>query len=179
MSSPLEPGCWRRPATLLYKEELAARPGNTDEDWMALIFQYMAKGADTLTQFSNNPVTFVTFNYDRYLEYRFIRGLIARYNVQSHEAWTALRGKVLHVYGSLGDLPERVSAHARHGGEFAFCGHELGVCCEGCGRWSVIDLHALIAAGQGERRLATLKTAVVFSCEPPSPTWKGYAHGVR
>jgi hypothetical protein len=94
-------------ATLLYREEAKAGPRATDEDWMQLVFQYMAEGADTLQQFATNPVTFVTFNYDRYLEHRFIRGLVARYRVGAQEAWSvAMQGRIIHVYGSLGHLPD-------------------------------------------------------------------------
>lgn len=81
-----------------------------DEDWMSLIFQYMAEDAASLEQFSKNPVTFITFNYDRTLEYRLIRGLVARYGASEHQAWQAISNfGFIHVYGSLGSLPEQLS----------------------------------------------------------------------
>lgn len=92
-------------AALLYEEERAAHAG-ADDDWMALVFEKMASDAATVERFASNPVTFVTFNYDRCLEYRFIRGLTARYRVDDRAAWEALRGMgFLHVHGSLGALP--------------------------------------------------------------------------
>jgi hypothetical protein len=92
-------------AALLYAEEDTAHP-RSDDDWMSLIFESMATDAPTANHFSGNPVTFVTFNYDRYLEYRFIRGLTARYAIDDRAAWDALKGMgFIHVHGSLGDLP--------------------------------------------------------------------------
>jgi hypothetical protein len=68
----------------------------------------LSQDAGALDEFARNPVIFITFNYDRYLEHRMIRGLVARYNVLPHEAWTALASKIIHVHGSLGDLPEKL-----------------------------------------------------------------------
>jgi hypothetical protein len=92
-------------AALLYTEERNAHR-HSDDDWMSLIFENMASDAATPEQFSKNPVTFVTFNYDRCLEYRFIRGLTARYAIDDRAAWEALKGMgFVHVHGSLGELP--------------------------------------------------------------------------
>jgi hypothetical protein len=100
-------------ATLLYSEESQAKPPSLSDDWMSYVFERMAEGATTLESFGQNPVEFVTFNYDRYLEYRFIRGLVARYRVAEEAAWAAIqRMKFLHLHGSLGYLPEQGSLHA-------------------------------------------------------------------
>jgi hypothetical protein len=61
--------------------------------------------ADSLDDLQQSPVTFVTFNYDRSLEY-----FIQRAMYQSHkdkiQAEAALKVlNVVHVYGSLGTLP--------------------------------------------------------------------------
>jgi hypothetical protein len=96
--------------SLLLDEEQNAIHGKRkpDEDWMALVFAQMAEGADTVGAFGSNPVSFITFNYDRFLENRLIRGLVARYNVTSQEAWNAIgRFQFIHLYGSLGELPEQ------------------------------------------------------------------------
>jgi hypothetical protein len=104
-------------ATLLYQQEAAAGPQSFDEDWMSLIFSYMAEGAKTLDAFAQNPVSFVTFNYDRYLEHRFIRSLVARYpGINSHRAWDKIAGMFTHLYGSLGPLPEQVPDGSRDQG---------------------------------------------------------------
>jgi hypothetical protein len=97
-------------ATVLYEQEAAASPKSFDDDWMSLIFASMATDAPDLASFASNPVSFVTFNYDRYLEHRFIRGLMARYNVNPRQAWEAVKPMFVHLYGSLGDLPEQGSA---------------------------------------------------------------------
>lgn len=95
-------------ATLLYSEEATARPPPTADDWMAFVFERMAEDAASLPEFAKNSVEFITFNYDRYLEHRLIRGLVARYKVDARDAWNCLRGtKFLHLYGSLGELPEQ------------------------------------------------------------------------
>jgi hypothetical protein len=81
-----------------------------DEDWMSLIFQYMAEGAASPDQFATNPVTFITFNYDRFLEYRLVRGMVARYDVSAREAWEVIsKFGFFHIYGSLGPLPEQTA----------------------------------------------------------------------
>jgi hypothetical protein len=102
--------------SLLVDEERQAL-GNqwkADEDWMSLVFQYMAEDAASLEQFSKNPVTFITFNYDRLLEYRLIRGLVARYDVPAEEAWAAISNfGFFHMYGSLGQLPEQIARSTR------------------------------------------------------------------
>lgn len=85
---------------------------------MSLIFENMAEGAATRDAFAQNPVSFVTFNYDRFLEHRFIRGLVARYNVDSRAAWQKIAGMFVHLYGSLGKLPEQIPPDSRNG-EFA------------------------------------------------------------
>src|SRR3569833_3297947 len=73
---------------------------------MSLVFSKMAEDAETVGAFASNPVSFITFNYDRYLEDRMVRGLVARYAVSEQEAWDAIRRfQFVHVYGSLGELP--------------------------------------------------------------------------
>lgn len=102
-------------ATVLYTQEAAASPISFDEDWMSLVFAKMAEGAATLDTFAQNPVSFVTFNYDRYLEHRLIRGLVSRYNVDGRAAWQKIAGMFVHLYGSLGKLPEQISLDSRDG----------------------------------------------------------------
>jgi hypothetical protein len=99
-------------ATLLYQEEAGASPRSSDTDWMALIFDRMCANARTVEEFGQNPVWFVTFNYDRYLEYRFIQALVQRYNVPAQRVWAAVGQMFLHLYGSLGPLPEMAPIQA-------------------------------------------------------------------
>jgi hypothetical protein len=97
-------------ATVLYAQEAKAGPKSFAEDWMRLIFAFMAENASSLEAFARNPVSFVTFNYDRYLEHRFIRGLVARYGSDERAAWQAMSNMFVHLYGTLGKLPEQSSA---------------------------------------------------------------------
>jgi hypothetical protein len=101
-------------ATLLYQQEAVAKPKSFDEDWMALIFDRMATEAPTIERFGQNPITFITFNYDRYLEYRFIRGLKSRYRATERDAWEAIKHMFLYLHGSLGFLPEQAPAGYRN-----------------------------------------------------------------
>jgi hypothetical protein len=94
-------------ATILYTQEHAARPRSFSEDWMRWVFALMAEDAASPEAFAENAVSFVTFNYDRYLEHRFIRGLTARYGITDRAAWEIIKSKFVHLYGSLGDLPEQ------------------------------------------------------------------------
>jgi hypothetical protein len=55
----------RAMATVLYSQESRAGPKSFDEDWMSLVFTNTAIDAGTLEVFAQNPVFFVTFNYDR------------------------------------------------------------------------------------------------------------------
>jgi len=105
----------RMMATILYEQEAAARPNAFSEDWMSLVFEKMSADAPSLEAFATNPVSFITFNYDRYLEHRFICGLVARYSVDPRVAWAAIRHMFTHLYGSLGELPEQVAAGAGNG----------------------------------------------------------------
>ena len=102
-------------ATILYQQEATARPKSFDEDWMSLVFEKMAIGAPNLEVFAQNPVSFLTFNYDRYQEYRFIRALVARYRVGEHAAWNAISSMFVHLYGSLGALPEQAMSSGGNG----------------------------------------------------------------
>jgi hypothetical protein len=104
-------------ATLLFKEEASAGPKIASDDWMALVFEKMAEDAPSVAKFAENPVRFITFNYDRYLEHRFIRALVARYRIGPAVAWLANSNmKFLHLHGSLGMLNDQVSGGMSAGG---------------------------------------------------------------
>jgi hypothetical protein len=106
------PGKKLMAALLLQEEEnvLARRGPVDDDDWISLVFTYMCEECASVEDFGNNPVHFLTFNYDRFLEYRLIRGLTARYNIEARRAWRGIRNiSFLHLYGSLGLLPEQGS----------------------------------------------------------------------
>ena len=103
-------------AALLYAEEAKAVPPPVSDDWMSLIFESMADRANSLADFGRNPVSFITFNYDRYLERRFVRALTARYNCDAKTAWAAMKAiSFIHLHGSLGILPEQVDSKTDSG----------------------------------------------------------------
>lgn len=79
---------------------------NKETDWFRYLFSRMVERTTTLEEFCHkNSVTFVTYNYDRLVEYKLINGLQAYYNRPIKECVNALeRIKVIHLHGSLGPL---------------------------------------------------------------------------
>ena len=107
-------------AALLYQEEGNAVPPESD-DWMSLVFSRMVEDAKSVEEFGKNPVTFITFNYDRYLEYRIISALVTHFNIEPYKAWCALKNvHFLHVHGSLGNLPEQLPPTSALGSSVPF-----------------------------------------------------------
>ena len=81
-------------------------------DWLSYLFQRMDDGCSSVADFATNPVTFVTYNYDRLLELRITDGLRARYLRKEQDPDASIKRfwlehPVLHLHGSLGDT-ERV-----------------------------------------------------------------------
>jgi len=102
-------------AALLLEEEQGAlhRGIEVNEDWIGLVIQNMAADARSIEQFADNPVSFVSFNYDRFLEYRIGQSLAQHYNISEPNVWQALRNMpLIHLHGTLGKLPEQQLAHA-------------------------------------------------------------------
>jgi hypothetical protein len=95
-------------AGMLLEQENAAlrnRFASTD-DWMRVLFAEMSRGAKTIGHFEDNPVTFVTFNYDRLLEHRLIHALCARYGCGLSTGVEVLGSvPIIHLHGDLGALP--------------------------------------------------------------------------
>lgn len=94
-------------AALLLEEELAASSTFHDPeiDWMSLVFHEMSRGAAGVEAVAANPVSFITFNYDRYIEHRLAHGLSSRYNVDLLTCYRAMEQlPIVHLYGSMGPL---------------------------------------------------------------------------
>jgi hypothetical protein len=92
-------------SALLLDEESAALSkridGNTD--WMHWLFSKMVAGTSSLQDFVSNSVHFITFNYDRLLEYRFVNALHAQYGETKEQCWQFLRRmSIIHLHGSIG-----------------------------------------------------------------------------
>jgi hypothetical protein len=89
--------------------------GSSDQDWMSFLFTRMLTGClDSVDDFiDRNHVTFKTFNYDRNVEHFFWLRFASTYMLSEELALEKARAiKVVHVYGSLGELT--VGAFSRH-----------------------------------------------------------------
>jgi hypothetical protein len=89
------------------EHRFARQQGLVENDWIAHLFSRMAYGAgsDVATFFNSNDVHFVTYNYDRLIEYKLMSGLRAKYGAnKSH--WLPISQRVIHLHGSVGELVE-------------------------------------------------------------------------
>lgn len=87
-----------------------SRYQGTAHDWFRYLWDEMTRDARDVGAFATNHVAFITYNYDRLLEYKMLGGLRARYRAtadQVHEVLQAI--PILHLHGSLGSLPELTS----------------------------------------------------------------------
>jgi hypothetical protein len=98
-------------ATLLCQTELPKRviPGdaenNPDDHWYYYLWNVLVEEANTVDEFIGNQIRFITFNYDRSLEYFLHTSIKNTYGVSEEDA-LAILGKIpiLHVYGCLGEF---------------------------------------------------------------------------
>ena len=79
---------------------------NSNQDnWYQFVFNNMIDDSSSMENFSNNPVRFVTFNYDRSLECYFQSALSNSYGrgiAESQKVFSKI--SLMHLYGSVGDL---------------------------------------------------------------------------
>jgi hypothetical protein len=62
----------------------------------------MSEGVLERTLFTNNPVSFITYNYDRLLEFRLTHGLMATYGIDVRRATQVLSGiQTIHLQGTI------------------------------------------------------------------------------
>ena len=80
-----------------------ARAGQYPHHWIRFLFSKMHELARTPEDFCHQRVSFVTFNYDRILEWRFEKAFAAAYPNVRKRSWALLQ-PVVHVHGSLGAL---------------------------------------------------------------------------
>lgn len=95
--------------------EYEARLGNggaTDDDWLAYLFPAMIRGCRDAGPIAaedfaaRNGVSFVTFNYDRFLETWLHSRLKSSFGLTDEDALKTLRKiEICHVFGALGDYP--------------------------------------------------------------------------
>ncbi len=80
--------------------------GYQSKDWCRYLLQHMHRGAPTPSQFADNRLRVITFNFDRSFEQRLFADVRDRYVVSAAEAAEVCRQfPVLHVHGRLGRLP--------------------------------------------------------------------------
>jgi hypothetical protein len=77
-----------------------------DDHWLGLFFQELTSGTKSLEDFSRNPITIITYNYDRLLEHRLLGALNAHYGRPDNECIAVLKQiPIVHLHGDLGPLP--------------------------------------------------------------------------
>jgi len=75
------------------------------EHWYSYIWNLMISDIDNISQLQSNRIKFITFNYDRSLEYFLHLATKNTFGVGDKKAQQALKGiDILHVYGSLGEF---------------------------------------------------------------------------
>jgi len=76
----------------------------TEDDWLRFVLHKIMVGCDQSSDLHQNDVSFVTFNYDTSLERRLQSGLAntQRFEPQDIERFLTEKGRITHVYGSIG-----------------------------------------------------------------------------
>jgi hypothetical protein len=77
-----------------------------DADWLTLFFGELVAETTCLEDFAKNPVSLITYNYDRLLEYRLTGALMAHYGRPEADCIATLaKISIIHLHGDLGQLP--------------------------------------------------------------------------
>ncbi len=99
-------------ATIHWKEKLSAQreiTGIVEDDWFQYLIKCMTKSLitrDSIKNFGNNKVNFITFNYDRLLEHFLGNMTQNKYSIERSYVKDYLCNiNILHVYGRLPLLP--------------------------------------------------------------------------
>ena len=82
---------------------------NQELDWYKNLFNLMyVKGSDGYLAFKENKVDFITFNYDRSLEYflwHSLRTIYSSLDTRDHTPLDLIPFKFIHVYGKIDNFP--------------------------------------------------------------------------
>lgn len=90
--------CALEDASLLHRAD-------SDDDWYCHLWNALVAGVDTCADLAKNQVRFVTFNYDRSLEFFLFQSCKEAFGINDSEATKALTLlEIVHVYGSLGQI---------------------------------------------------------------------------
>jgi hypothetical protein len=93
-------------ASVLLEVESNSRVPQPKDDWLTPFFGELTSGTRCLEDFTKNPITLVTYNYDRLLEYRLSRALVAHYGRSEADCIATLKMiPIIHLHGDLGALP--------------------------------------------------------------------------
>ncbi|MDA3860136.1 MAG: hypothetical protein PF445_02830, partial [Melioribacteraceae bacterium] len=71
-----------------------------EDDWMSFLFHKMTKDISNKTEIENihNNVTFITFNYDRSLEYFFSKSLQKKYDLVFYQTYQFIKNmNIFHI----------------------------------------------------------------------------------
>lgn len=90
-------------AKVLLDYEESATP-SSNEDWLEYLFEVLIEGVGSPQQFvTENNVSFITFNYDTYLERWLLSRIKSSFGLEIGQALEVLTSiPILHVYGDLG-----------------------------------------------------------------------------
>ena len=94
-------------AAVLIEKENPEKLVNTidTEHWYSYMWNLMIQDINDISQLRSNRIKFITFNYDRSLEYFLHLATKNTFGVDDQMAQQSLRGlEILHVYGSLGQF---------------------------------------------------------------------------
>jgi hypothetical protein len=76
------------------------------DDWLTVFFGELVADTSSLEDFAKNPVSLITYNYDRLLEYRLSGALMAHYGRPDADCIATLaKIPIIHLHGDLGHLP--------------------------------------------------------------------------
>jgi hypothetical protein len=79
-------------------------PRDPDQNWLRKLLSYMR--SPSFEEFGSNKISFVTFNYDRSLEFFLCRTLAETFGKSEEEAGQVIaKIPIVHVHGRLGYLP--------------------------------------------------------------------------
>lgn len=114
-------------ASLVKYEKISGglKPLQQKDDWYSILFTNMTEGITKYSDyhlFSENNISFITFNYDRSLEYLFSSSLKNKFNIGIKDTMKLLENiKIIHVFGRLPQLPhENINEKYQYGCNFNF-----------------------------------------------------------
>lgn len=90
------------------------RMTDTSDDWYTALWNALISGVHRIEDIGINQVRFITFNYDRSLEYFLHRSCKETFGCNDARAEDALKNlSIIHVYGALGELGTMLGPNVR------------------------------------------------------------------